>query len=261
VRLLVKIVLTPALIAAATLLARRWGPGVGGTIAGLPLTSAPVSIFLALEQGPVFAATAAVGTLLGLLSQAAVCLAYSWTARRATWRMSASAGVSAFLVATLMLERVTVSLAIGFAVVCGLLIVAGLLIHAPATIVKPPAPPRWDLPLRMLVATVIVAGLTTIAATLGPRWTGLLSPFPVFALVLGAFTHRTLGAGAAADLLRGIVLGSLAHATMFVVVAGMLVSWGLGWTYSWAALAALAVNGLALWVVSRPRRSSGPSRA
>ena len=62
--------------------------------------------------------------------------------------------------------------------------------------------------MRMLVATTIVVGLTTIAATVGPRWTGLLSPFPVFALVLGAFTHRTQGAGAAAHLLRGVVLGS-----------------------------------------------------
>ena len=45
---LLKILLTPALIAVATLLARRWGPGVGGTLAGLPLTSTPVSIFLAI---------------------------------------------------------------------------------------------------------------------------------------------------------------------------------------------------------------------
>jgi hypothetical protein len=80
---LLKILLTPALVAVTTLLARRWGPGIGGTMAGLPLTSTPVSIFLALEQGPMFAATAAFGTLLGLLSQAALCLAYSWSARRA----------------------------------------------------------------------------------------------------------------------------------------------------------------------------------
>ena len=50
----------------------------------------------------------------------------------------------------------------------------------------------------MAVATLMVLGLTAAAAWLGPIWTGLLSPFPVFALVLGAFTHRAEGPAAAA---------------------------------------------------------------
>jgi hypothetical protein len=112
--------------------------------------------------------------------------------------------------------------------------------------------------MRMLVATTLVVGLTTIAAKVGPRWTGLLSPFPVFALVLGAFTHRTQGAGAAAHLLRGVVLGSLAHATMFVLVASWLMQYGLVWTYGWASLSAVAVNGLALSVMNRAGRRRGP---
>ena len=46
-----KILLTPALVAAATLLARRWVPAWAAP-RGPPLTFTPVSIFLALEQGP-----------------------------------------------------------------------------------------------------------------------------------------------------------------------------------------------------------------
>jgi len=84
-----------------------------------------------------------------------------------------------------------------------------------------------------------------------------LSPFPVFALVLGVFTHRTEGAGAAGHLLRGVVLGSLAHATMFVVVASLLIPYGLVSTYAWASVSAVAVNGLALSVVRRLERGRG----
>ena len=255
---LLKILLTPALVAAATLLARRWGPGVGGTLAGLPLTSTPVSIFLALEQGPMFAATAACGTLLGLLSQAALCLAYSWSARRAAWWTSTAVGMSAFLVTTLLVERVSASLPIAFALVCGGLLLTAGVMPVPAMVCGPVRAPGWDLAMRMLVATTIVVGLTTIAATVGPRWTGLLSPFPVFALVLGAFTHRTQGAGAVAHLLRGVVLGSLAHATMFVLVASWLMPYGLVSTYCWASLSAVAVNGLALLVMNRAGRRRGP---
>jgi len=251
---LAKIVLTPLLVAAVTLLARHWGPGIGGTVAGLPLTSTPVSIFLALEQGPVFAATAAVGTLLGLLSQAALCLAYSWTARRAPWWTSAGAGVASFAIVTLILEHVSVSIGTAFTLVCALLLLVAGVIPGSDGGLAPTRPPAWDIPVRMLAASVMVVALTTLAANLGPRWTGLLSPFPVFALVLGGFTHRTHGAAAAGALLRGIVLGSLSHATMFAVVASLLVRGSLVGTYTLAALAALVVNGVALWVTrARPR--------
>ena len=72
--LALKLVLTPALIALASLAGRRWGPAVSGWLVGLPLTSGPVTFFLALNQGLAFAAAAAVGTLAGTISQAAFCL-------------------------------------------------------------------------------------------------------------------------------------------------------------------------------------------
>jgi hypothetical protein len=245
---LIKILLTPSLIALATLLARRWGPGVGGTIAGLPLTSAPVSVFLAIEQGPAFAARAAQGTLLGLLGQAALCLAYSRVAPRTGWWPSALAGIGAFFAVTALLAHLSLSIPVALAAVSGLLILTASAIPTAIGSAPPPSPLRWDLPARMLAATAVVVTLTAVAPQLGPTWTGLLSPFPTFALVLGAFTHRTQGAAPAGRLLRGVVLGSLAHAVMFGLVAALLVERGLGWTYAWASAAALAVNALAMAV-------------
>ena len=72
--LLAKVVLTPLFIAAVTLAGRRWGPAVGGWLAGLPLTSGPVSVFLALEQGPGFAARAS--------SRSSFCRSAGWPRRR-----------------------------------------------------------------------------------------------------------------------------------------------------------------------------------
>jgi hypothetical protein len=254
-----KLLLTPALIAVATVIARRCGPAIGGTVAGLPLTSTPVSIVLVLEQGTAFAATAALGTVLGLVSQAALCVAYAWTARRTRWPASVAAGVLAFLAATVVLQPLRVSPAVAFVAVCVVLFAAASVMPARAAPTSAGRPPWWDLPGRMAVATGIVLVLTTSAPVIGARWTGLLSPFPVFALVLGAFTHRTQGAAAAADLLRGIVLGSLAHATMFALVAGMLVSRGAVWTYSVAAVAALVVNGVAIARAPRQRPAAPDS--
>ena len=224
---LLRLALTPALIAVATLVSRRWGPAVGGAVVGLPLTSAPVSLFLALDHGPAFAATAAVATLLGLLSQAAVCLTFAWVGRRAGWPLSAAAGVAAFAASTRGPEssapdrRARVRRGVGGVACRGLA-------HAR----------RAAGASRLFPAAVGPAGAhgsrggdrrraDRRGGTAGPRWTGLLSPFPVFALVLGSFTHRAEGPAAAAALLRGIVVGSLSHATMFALIAVLLGPSGL----------------------------------
>src|SRR5438132_11180825 len=108
--LLAKVVLTPLLIAAATLAGRRWGPAVGGWLAGLPLTSGPVSVFLALEQGPGFAARAAVGTLAGLVVVACFCVVYARFLRTRSWTLARARGIAAFLVGPALLSRVRLPL-------------------------------------------------------------------------------------------------------------------------------------------------------
>ena len=61
--LLLKLTLAPLLVAAATLVAQKWGPRVGGLLMGLPLTTGPIFLLLEIDQGPHFAAGAAVGIL------------------------------------------------------------------------------------------------------------------------------------------------------------------------------------------------------
>ena len=61
--LLLKLILTPLLIGSISVAERRFGPAVSGWLVGLPLTSAPVALFLALEQGTAFASRVAQGTL------------------------------------------------------------------------------------------------------------------------------------------------------------------------------------------------------
>src|SRR5919204_6393567 len=93
--LVLKVVLTPALVGAASLAGRRWGPAVSGWFVGLPLTSGPIAFFLALNHGATFAAAAAVGTLAGAISQAAFCLAYGWIAFRYSWPLTVAASTAA----------------------------------------------------------------------------------------------------------------------------------------------------------------------
>jgi hypothetical protein len=252
--LILKATLTPLLIAAATLAARRWGPAVGGWIAGLPLTSGPVSVFLAVEQAPAFAAHAAAGTLLGLAAVAVFCVAYARSATGAAWGGPTLRGLGLYLVVTWLVSLPSASLGAAAVLVFPLLGVALLALGAPAVATPPVSAPRWDLPLRMVTATAMVLGITGAAGALGPKWSGLLSPFPVFACVMAIFSHKHGGAGAAHRLLRGVILGSFAFAAFFVVIGLVVEHVSLVLAYLLATGVALAVNAFSLVTLVRHRR-------
>jgi len=257
--LLFKLLITPLLVAGLTLAGRRWGPAISGSLAGLPLTSGPVSLFLALEQGTNFAARAAIGTLAGIIAVAAFCGTYALAASRINWIGCLLTGIVGFFASTVLLSFAHSNLLPTFVVVVSLLILTFFLIRRSATQEKETRRTvlgfrRWDIPLRMGTATVLVLLLTGVAPKLGPQWTGLLSPFPVFGSVLTVFAHRTIGPSDAQRVLRGVVLGSFAFAAFFFVVGAMLSRFGYA-TYIVASVCALTVNAFLLLLLMRNGRS------
>jgi hypothetical protein len=272
--LALKLVLTPALIALASLIGRRWGPAVGGWLVGLPLTSGPVVLFLALGQGTHFAAAAATGTLAGTISGTAFCLAYAALAVL-TWQPwpIALAGASlAFALSTAALAHVSLPLVALFVLVVAAVALALLLILALRLVLarvpdKPAASAeraisRWDLPTRMLVATALVLALTAAASSLGARLTGLLTTFPVYATILAVFAHRQQGPVAATSVLRGLLAGLFGFSAFFLAIAGLIERTGIGPAFAVAVTLDLALQGLALLALRRASASSAsPSPA
>jgi drug/metabolite transporter (DMT)-like permease len=112
---------------------------------------------------------------------------------------------------------------------------------------------RWDLPLRILVATGLVLLLTGIAPTIGAHLTGLLSPFPVYAGVLAIFAHRESGGDAANNVLRGLLLGLFSFGAFFFILAIGLSRIGIGLTFLLATATALVIQGLTLRAVRSTR--------
>lgn len=247
--LLFKLILVPILIGVLSLAGRRWGPAVGGWLAGLPWTSGPVALFLALEQGTPFASTAAQGTLMGLVAVAGFCLAYSATAKRRGWRASLLAGWAAFLVITPALNRLTLSLGVAFGgTLVVLAAITAMLPEGGVEETRRPSP-WWEIPLRMAAALAMVLLITGAASSLGPRLSGLLSPFPIYATVLAVFTHQFEGAAAAVRLIRGVMVGSFSFALFFAILAGTLSAWSLATAFGAAILGAIVTHGLGLYVL------------
>ncbi len=261
---ILKLVLTPLFIAALTLAGRRWGPAISGALAGLPLTSGPVSVFLALEQGKAFAAQAAVGTLAGLIAVGAFCIAFFVTAPNPHWLGAVFAGVLAFFLCTVGLDFLALPLWPTFAAVLAFLLVALFATggsrspDAMSKAVAPTVSPTrsesafHQIAMRAIIATALVLLLTGVAPALGSHLTGLLSPFPVFGAVLTIFAHRQNGPTAARRVLRGLLVGSIAFAAFFLVVGAMIERSLLLLTYVVASACALLINA-AIFALLRKR--------
>jgi hypothetical protein len=245
--LLLKLTLAPGLVAATTLAGRRWGPRAAGWLGGLPVVVAPILLAIALEQGRDFAADAAAGALLGLLSLTCFVLAYGWCARVMGWLPSAAIGWAAFLGATLVLDQVEVANWLALVLVCASFAAATVLLpRAPAE--SRSAAPRFDLLLRAGATAALVLLLTGLAQSLGPHLSGLLASFPVLATVLAAFTHVQEGPAAAAELLRGFATGLVAFAVFCFSVAELLPDHGIAITFLASAAIAVGVHALSFAV-------------
>ena len=255
--LLFKLILGPLLIALVTMAGRRWGPSIGGWLVGLPLTSAPVVLFLALDQGTAFAAVSAQAIMVGLISVGLFCLTYSWLARVRRWRWLPTmlAGWLVVFISIFLLNQVSLPLLPEFVAV----IVVQTVVLRLIPIVRGVEPssgstPRWEIPARMVVVTIFILALTGLAQLLGPRLSGLLAPFPLYATILAVFTHHFQSPEASSNLLRGVVLGSFSPAAFFLVVALMIQTAGIPLTFLCATLLALAMHAVSLAMLQRSHR-------
>jgi hypothetical protein len=247
-----KLVLTPALIAVATLVGRRFGPSISGWLVGLPFTSGPVSLFLAFEQGTPFAAAAAAGSIAGVAASAVFAVAYAAMAQRYRWPASLAVASVAFAVAVTALHAMPLGSGLPLpllALYAGgvTAAIAGIrLIPPPRALDEAPAPPRWDLPVRMAVATALVVVITSAAPLLGPQLSGLLTTYPIYAGVLAVFAHSQRGGAAATQVVRGLCYGILAFATFFLAVGALVDRAGVLPAFAVAVTGAVLVQAVTL---------------
>lgn len=239
----------PPLIGLVTLAARRWGAAVGGWLGGLPLVAGPISVFLALEQGPEFAARSAVPALAATLGVAGFARLYVALAPRFGWAVCSLAGYAVFFSVALVVRWLPLNLLAVFAAV-----LVGIALSL-RTFPNPPAPPArrvpfHDIPLRMAVATLFVVAVTKAAEWLGPAWSGVLTPLPIMTAILAAFTHHQQGWQASTQILRGLQGAMFGFAVFLLVVSWGLLRFSIPLTYLVATVATVLTN-TAVWRWSR----------
>lgn len=250
--LLFKFAVTPVLVAAMSVAARRFGPTVGGIIIGLPWMTGPVLFFLALEHGNAFLAEAARGALLAIPAIGAYAVAYTRAARRFSPLSCVVAGTGAFGVAGWLTSGLDIAVGWVALVAIAALLAARILIPPPRRPIAAMTPPWWDIPARMAATALLVGCIAAAANRVGPTLLGIVSSFPVIMTVITTFTHQRWGIDAATAMLRGIMLSLLGFVAFFSVVSVFASSLGLVPAYVAASLAGACVS-VALVVINRAR--------
>lgn len=259
-----KLFLVPGLVAIVTLAVRRWGPAVGGWLAGLPIVAGPVLVFYALEQGAAFAAAAAHATLAGLVATVAFAVVYAHLSTRLPWYACMALGWFVFAAVVVALYALQPGLVLSLLLLIAATVFGGRLLSR----VRPSSPsasarqaaepglrthPPGDLPIRLIATATLVLVLTGLAARLGPAWSGLLNAFPVLTTIVAVFSHIQRGTAAAVAFLNGYLQAIVGFGLFCVVMAIGLESLGLGWALAAALAAQLAWHGV---LVSRAASAS-----
>ncbi|MFO1321605.1 MAG: hypothetical protein U1F52_18500 [Burkholderiales bacterium] len=257
-----KLLLVPTLIGGITLSGRRWGPAVAGWLSAFPVVSGPILFFVAVEQGPAFAAAATEGTFSAMPANLAFGIGYAWAATKHSWPVSLGVAFFVYLLAAAAMVWTAPSLPWSALMVLAALLIAPRLYPAvPSTVPKiVVASTGSDLPLRMATGAVLVLLVTHFAATLGPRASGVAAMFPVMASVLVVFSHRHAGAAFAIRLLKGMVLGFYSFGTFCVVLAVLLPVCRVGPAFAGSLGAAAFVLAASKVRLGRGRRVVSESR-
>ena len=251
--LLLKVIITPALVTVASLAGRRFGPGVAGWMIAMPLTAGPVLAFIAIEQGAAFTAMAAASSISGLMAVAACGVAWVRGAQR--WKRPQSglvagslafAGMTAVLALPPLPGDPLVAVALFGASVVAFRAARHLVPRPGAAFDPARIPPTWDLPVRAAVATVLVLAITAAAPHVGPRLAGILVTYPVYATTLAYFAERHDRAGGASAVFRGLFAGLYTPAVFFLMLALLLEPAGIPVAFAAAVAAAAVAHGSTL---------------
>jgi hypothetical protein len=259
---LLKVAVTPLLVAAVSLAARWWGPTIGGILMGLPWFTGPTLFLLIQDKGIDFGVGACVGILLALICISVFIVAYGVTAKRAGWLTSFASALVLYAASAWAVQQVpalpveprdlVAPLWVGAGAGSLALAIAYALLPRPLATTLPQALPWWDIPMRMVATGALVAGLLLSADALGPTRSGIVAAYPVILSVVCTFTHHRWGREAVWSILRGVTLSLFSFVAFFLVVGLTLPSVGLLVSYALAALVALAMTTV-LVVLNRVR--------
>jgi hypothetical protein len=225
--LLAKIVVSAGLVVAVTAVAERFGPRVGGLVASVPQLAVVSLVFFGLEQGLAFAAESAFWNIAGICATFPFFVGYLAGAslvrrsRLLSIAVGALTATALFAIASVVIGAFAPSRVVVVPLAAALCATTGWLFRRlPDT--APLRPVRVSaslLAVRAGLASISVILFTSLAHALGPKWSGVLTGYPVNVLPVIAVLHFHYGLDVARAITKVWPIGA------FGICVFNLVAW------------------------------------
>jgi hypothetical protein len=202
-------------------LMERASPFIGGIVLALPIVTAPAYVFVLLQDGPDFAAHAALGSLATVGAVLLFLAAVIALLRRFSMWVALPSGLLAWFASGLVVHELPAELTVSLAAfACAAFVAwrAGRTVPLTAPAARSRSP-LYETVLRGIAAGILVAAVSGASALLGPRVTGIFSSFPVALLVVCSFMPRRLERTGMRAALRATQIGLASHVPFFLSMA------------------------------------------
>jgi hypothetical protein len=218
--LLARMILTAAVIVAASAAVERSGPVVGALIATLPVSAGPALVFIAMDHGADFLSAT---TLAGLPASAATVvfvIVYVAVARHHNLAVSLGAAFAAWAAAQWAIAGIGWSFAGAVALNSAMFVLGfGVLRLMPTDAPMPRAASgRFDVLVRAAAVMTVVAVVTVAARWIGPGAAGIAALVPAAMTTLIILLHARVGGPAAANVIARTLPGMVGFTTGLAAV-------------------------------------------
>lgn len=223
--LLLKLTIVPLALWLFGVIERAHGPRVAGWLAGFPIVGGPLLAFMTLDHGNAFGSQAALGAYFGLVPWLAFTMSYAFSARRLNPFWSTIIGF--------MIWTAVAGVAVAAQDAPRWLELVPLAAFLAALFVYPRGEPSdeerehvwWGQPARMLAGAGLTIIITEFAGSLGTRWSGLFSTFPVMGSIICISSHLQYGRHAVQEAVAGMTMGLASVGTfcfaLYILLARM----------------------------------------
>ena len=243
---LVKTLVAVFMVLALSVTAEWVSPKFAGILSGYPLGGAISLFFIGYEISPEFAAESAVYTILGLAATQGFAYGYYRISRRfardRAWTnivLAGFGGIASFGAVIPVLQKISVTRPAALAVAVISLLVFNFLFRRIENlkIIDRTRLGIMTLMARAVFAAAIIIFITAAAKLVGPRWSGLLSAFPITLFPFLVIIHVTYSPAHVWTIIKNVPRGLGALLIYSMLVSLVYPTWGL----LWGTLAAYAL--------------------
>jgi len=217
-----KIVLSISTVFGLAWIAENVNSRVAGIVAGMPIGTVFVLLFVGIEHGDTFAIEATKSASPAVTTIIAFAFGYyylSFIKSRLSVFICGFGGVGCYFLSAYLFSILQLSFFSGFLVSLAAIIICAYSLYSktPSKITRRAPMTTGLILLRAGLATLFVIAIIGFAEILGPLWSGLLTGFPMTLLPFLAIIHVTYPANFVQNIIRSLPLG-LGSLLMFLLV-------------------------------------------